>query len=83
MDLTVNDMPDELQVTAANGDTQTYKPEARTLVRNTTLKEDLAMLDEPLTKNGSMNYCYADGYYARSLEEKWGAKIDELRRRVT
>lgn len=77
----VTEWPDALTVVNAAGDTQSYVPDPRSLVRNTTLKEDLAMLSEPLTPNGGMNHCYADGYYARSLEKKWGAPIDELRRR--
>ena len=75
-------MPDHVRVTDRHGHTQTYLPDHKTLVRNTTLEEDLAALSEPLTKSGSMNHAYADPHYARSLERKWGAPIDELKRRV-
>jgi hypothetical protein len=40
--------------------------------------KDLRMLDEPAL-DGGINLCYGDGYYAKSLEEKYGTTIRQLR----
>lgn len=31
---------------------------------------------------GRMNYAYADGYYALSIEKKFGLSVDQLKRAV-
>ncbi len=75
-------MPAVIRFRDQDGNEQDFTPEPRTLKRNTTLADDIAMLENPLTPGGGMNHCFGDGYYALSLEEKWGAPIEELRRRV-
>jgi uncharacterized protein (DUF2384 family) len=41
------------------------------------IKKDLEILNSP-TLNGRLNLTYADGYYAKSLERKYGIPISEL-----
>lgn len=41
------------------------------------LKEDLDRLNKPLI-DGNYNLCYGDGYYAKSLVDKYGKSIIEL-----
>jgi len=49
---------------------------------STELEKDLAMLDGKPPYDGPENPCRADAYYARSLQVKYGATIEELRQRV-
>jgi len=41
------------------------------------LKADLDKLNKPLI-GGLFNLCYGDGYFQKSLEEKYGKNIIEL-----
>lgn len=44
-----------------------------------TLKKDLELFDNPVDKNGGLNPCYADTYYAASLVSKYDMSITDLR----
>ena len=46
------------------------------------LKLDLAILDGTPPWDDPSNVCRNDSYYAKSLERKYGKKIDELRKVV-
>ena len=44
------------------------------------LKRDLAILDGIPPWDDPSNLCRNDSYYAKSLEQKYGKKLDELRK---
>lgn len=46
------------------------------------IRDDLAKLDGLPPYNVPSNPCYGDGYFALSLERKYGASLDELRKAV-
>lgn len=46
------------------------------------LKDDLDKLDGNPPHNKPSNPCINDGYYARSLEEKYGMTIEDMRKIV-
>ena len=46
------------------------------------IKDNLAMLDGDPPHNTWTNIYYDDGYFARSLEKKYGKTIAELRKLV-
>lgn len=46
------------------------------------IRDDLAKLDGKPPYNTPSNYCWGDGYFASSLEQKYGAPIETLRRLV-
>jgi len=48
----------------------------------TELEKEMAMLDGKPPYDGPENPCRGDAYYATSLQRKYGATIEELRRRV-
>jgi len=43
-----------------------------------TLEKDFRLLRCPVNKNGGINPCYNDGYFAKSMVEKYGKSIPEL-----
>ncbi len=48
-------------------------------INQTELREDLAKLDGKPPYNTGSNILQGDGYFAKSLEEKYGLPIEELR----
>jgi hypothetical protein len=42
------------------------------------LEKDFRLLRKPTDKNGGLNMCYGDGYFAKSMVEKYGMSIPEL-----
>ena len=45
------------------------------------IQEDLDRLDLSVM-GGAINICQGDGYYAKSLEKKYGISIPELRKKL-